>query len=257
MRSRAWWLSRRYATGSDTSREDAWNSTSRVQPRWRPGRPRKISFSARRAHWKLGRFRLVKRLPAAAGIGGGSADAAAALTVLAESNGLSAGDERLRAAAAETGADVPVCMFPKARIVSGVGERLGPPVALPHIFAVLVNPRASAPTRDVFEALGLAPGSCFESTGRPTFAVGSEGGITLDMLVSGRNDLQPAALRVAPVAGLALETLSRLPGAMATRMSGSGATCFALFASRLGAATARRMVVAEQPHWWVKATALS
>jgi 4-diphosphocytidyl-2-C-methyl-D-erythritol kinase len=204
----------------------------------------------------LGRFRLVKRLPAAAGIGGGSADAAAALTALAESNGLSVEDERLRAAAAETGADVPVCLFPKARIVSGVGERLGPPIALPDVFAVLVNPRVSAPTRDVFEALGLAPGSRFDATGRPKFAVGSEAVITLDMLVSGRNDLQPAALRVAPVTGLALETLSRLPGAMATRMSGSGATCFALFDSRPAAATAHRMLVAEQPHWWVKATAL-
>ncbi|HKN29929.1 MAG TPA: 4-(cytidine 5'-diphospho)-2-C-methyl-D-erythritol kinase [Roseiarcus sp.] len=215
------------------------------------------ALAARVPGLTLGRFRLVKRLPAAAGIGGGSADAAAALTALAESNGLSEEDERLRAAAAETGADVPVCLFPKARIVSGVGERLGPPVALPDVFAVLVNPRVSAPTRDVFEALGLAPGSRFEPAGRPTFAVVSKGGITLDTLVSGRNDLEPAALRVAPVIGLALETLSRLPGAKAARMSGSGSTCFALFDSRLGAAAAQRMVVAEQPHWWAKATALS
>ncbi len=215
------------------------------------------ALAARVPGLTLGRFRLVKRLPAAAGIGGGSADAAAALTALAESNGLSEEDERLRAAAAETGADVPVCLFPKARIVSGVGERLGPPVALPDVFAVLVNPWVSAPTRDVFEALGLAPGSRFEPAGRPTFAVVSKGGITLDTLVSGRNDLEPAALRVAPVIGLALETLSRLPGAKAARMSGSGSTCFALFDSRLGAAAAQRMVVAEQPHWWAKATALS
>ena len=204
----------------------------------------------------LGHFRLVKRLPAAAGIGGGSADAAAALTALAESNGLSAEDERLRAAAAETGADVPVCMFPKARMVSGVGERLGPPVALPDVFAVLANPRVPVSTRDVFEALGLAPGSSLAPTGRPTLAAGSEAGIALDMLVSGRNDLEPAALRVAPVTGLALEILSRLPGARAVGMSGSGATCFALFDSRFGAASAHRIVIAEQPHWWVKATAL-
>jgi 4-diphosphocytidyl-2-C-methyl-D-erythritol kinase len=204
----------------------------------------------------LGRFRLVKRLPAAAGVGGGSADAAAALTALAESNGLSAEDECLRAAAAETGADVPVCMFPKARMVSGVGERLGAPVALPDVFAVLANPRVPVSTRDVFEALGLAPGSSLAPTGRPTFAAGSEAGIAPDMLVSGRNDLEPAALRVAPVIGLALEILSRLPGARALGMSGSGATCFALFDSRLGAASAHRIVIAEQPHWWVKATAL-
>jgi len=214
------------------------------------------ALAARAPGLTLGRFRLVKRLPAAAGIGGGSADAAAALTALAESNGLSAEDERLRAAAAETGADVPVCLFPKARIMSGVGERLGPPVALPEVFAVLVNPRVSAPTRDVFEALGLAPGSCFGSAGRQMLAPGPEAGITLDTLVSGRNDLEPAALRIAPVIRLALETLSRLPGAKVARMSGSGATCFALFDCRVGAASAHRMVVAEQPHWWVQATTL-
>ena len=214
------------------------------------------ALAARAPGLILGRFRLVKRLPAAAGIGGGSADAAAALTALAESNGLSAEDERLQGAAAETGADVPVCLFPKARIMSGVGERLGPPVALPDVFAVLANPRVSAPTRDVFEALGLAPGSCIGTAGRQMLAPGPEAGITLDTLVSGRNDLEPAALRIAPVIRLALETLSRLPGAKAARMSGSGATCFALFDSRVGAARAHRIVVAEQPHWWVQATAL-
>jgi len=214
------------------------------------------ALAARAPGLTLGRFRLVKRLPAAAGIGGGSADAAAALTALAESNGLSAKDERLRAAAAETGADVPVCLFPKARIISGVGERLGPPVALPDIFAVLANPRVSAPTRDVFEALGLAPGSCFGSSSWQILAPGPEAGITLEALVSDRNDLEPAALRIAPVISSAIETLSRLPGAKAARMSGSGATCFALFDSRVGAARAHRIVVAEQPHWWVHATAL-
>ncbi len=204
----------------------------------------------------LGRYRLVKRLPAAAGIGGGSSDAAAALAALAEANGLSAEDERLRAAAAESGADVPVCLFPKARIVSGVGERLGPPAALPRVFAILANPRVPAPTRDVFEALGLAPGSRLQPTGQPTFAPGAEAEITLDTLVLGCNDLEPAALRVAPLIGSALEMLSRLPGARAARMSGSGATCFALFDSRLRAATACMMVAAQQPEWWVKATGL-
>jgi 4-diphosphocytidyl-2-C-methyl-D-erythritol kinase len=204
----------------------------------------------------LGRFRLVKRLPAAAGIGGGSSDAAAALAALAEANGLSAEDERLQAAAAESGADVPVCLFPKARIVSGVGERLGPPAALPRVFAVLANPRVPAPTRDVFEAFGLAPGSRLQSTGPSTFALDSAARITLDSLVSARNDLEPAALRVAPLIGPALDALSRLPGARAARMSGSGATCFALFDSLVGATTAYRMLVAQHPEWWVKASGL-
>ena len=215
------------------------------------------ALAARVPGLMLGRFCLVKHLPAAAGIGGGSSDAAAALIALAESNGLSAADEHLRAAAAETGADVPACLFPKARIVSGVGEQLGPAVALPDVFALLVNPRALAPTRDVFEALGLAPGSLFRPPAGPTFALDSEAGITLDTLVSVNNDLEPAAISVAPVIGLALETLSRLPRARAARMSGSGSTCFALFDNRLDAATAQGMIVAKQPHWWVRATALS
>jgi 4-diphosphocytidyl-2-C-methyl-D-erythritol kinase len=204
----------------------------------------------------LGRFLLFKRLPAAAGIGGGSSDAAAALTALAEANGLAADDERLRAAAVETGADVPVCLFPKARMVSGVGERLGPPVALPSVFAVLANPGVSAPTRNVFEALDLAIESRFQSATQQTLALGTEAPITLGALIACSNDLEPAALRVAPVIASALEALARLPGAKAARMSGSGATCFALFDSPLAAARARRRVVAEQPHWWVRETML-
>jgi 4-diphosphocytidyl-2-C-methyl-D-erythritol kinase len=204
----------------------------------------------------LGRFRLVKRLPAAAGVGGGSSDAAAALAALAEANGLSSEDERLQAAAAESGADVPVCLFPKARIVSGVGERLGPPAALPPVFAVLANPRVPAPTREVFEALGLSPGARLQSTAQPAFVPDGKAGITLDSLVSGSNDLEPAALRVAPLIGSALEALSRLPGARAARMSGSGATCFALFDSMVHATTAYRTLVAQQPEWWVKASGL-
>ena len=214
------------------------------------------ALAARVPELTLGRFRLVKHLPAAAGIGGGSSDAAAALAALAEANGLPADDPRLLAAASETGADVPVCLFPKARMMSGTGERLGSPVALPEVFAVLANPRVPAPTRDVFEALGLAPGSRLEPAGAPAVAPGSIASVTLDTLVSARNDLQSAALRIAPVIGSTLETLARLPGAIVARMSGSGATCFALFDNALGAAAAQKVVAAEQPLWWVKATRL-
>ena len=203
----------------------------------------------------LGRFRLVKRLPGAAGLGGGSADAAAALRALADANGLGIEDERLRAAAPETGADVPVCLSPRARMMTGIGDRLGPPVALPGAFAVLVNPGIAAPTKQVFEALGLAHGSRVRSptdlaTPNPNAA------LTLDALVSSHNDLEAGALRVAPVIADALERLSRLREAKVTRMSGSGATCFALFDNRRSAATARRQLAADRPEWWVKATVL-
>jgi 4-diphosphocytidyl-2-C-methyl-D-erythritol kinase len=214
------------------------------------------ALAARIPDLTLGRFRLVKRLPAAAGMGGGSSDAAAALAALAEATGLPEEDERLLAAASQTGADVPVCLFPKARMMSGIGERLGAPVALPEVFAVLANPRVPAPTRDVFEALGLAPGARLQPADEPAFVFGSTESATLGMLTSGRNDLEEAARRVAPAIGSALETLARLPGALAARMSGSGATCFALFDNALAAAAAHRLVVAEQPQWWVKATRL-
>ena len=204
----------------------------------------------------LGRFRLVKRLPVAAGIGGGSADAAAALLMLAGANGLSAQDGRLHAAAAEVGADVPVCLFSRARMMSGVGDRLGPPVELPEVFALLVNPRASAPTPDVFAALGLAPGSNLPFRGEPLFVAGPDARIAVESLASCRNDLEPAALRVAPAIGPALERLSHLPGVIASRISGSGATCFALFNTSASAAAAHRRIVAEQPHWWVKLVGL-
>ena len=214
------------------------------------------ALAARIPDATLGRFRLVKHLPAAAGLGGGSSDAAAALAALAEANDLSQTDERLQAAAAETGADVPVCMFPKARWVSGAGERLGPPVALPEVFAVLVNPRIPLPTRVVFEALGLNPGSPFHSSGDPAAAASPSASVVSDMLISGRNDLQSAAVRIAPVIGSALEALAGLPGALAARMSGSGATVFALFDSAVGAAAARRAIASGQPDLWVRATTL-
>ena len=159
----------------------------------------------------------------------------------------------------------------------------------PSVFAVLANPRVPAPTREVFEALGLAPGARLEPAGEPEgvrpcalssgetppvrrvrvlahpgggdaappdFLPDSKAPVTLGMLTSGRNDLEEAARRVAPAIGSALETLARLPGASAARMSGSGATCFALFDNALAAAAAQRLVVAEQPQWWVKATRL-
>ncbi len=214
------------------------------------------ALAARIPDLMLGRFRLFKRLPGAAGIGGGSSDAAAALAALAEENGLAAEDEQLRAAAAETGADVPVCLFPKARMVSGVGERLGPPVAFPSVFAVLANPGVSAPTRHVFEALDLATGSRFQSARQQTFVLERDAPITLETLIACSNDLEPAALRVAPVIASVLEALAHLPGARAARMSGSGATCFALFDSPPTAARARTLVVAAQPHWWVRETVL-
>ncbi len=98
------------------------------------------ALAARVDGLRMGAFRLVKRLPAAAGVGGGSSDAAAALRLLARHNALSLDDPRVIAAAQETGSDVPVCLVPRARMMSGRGEIVGPALGLPPVFAVMVNP---------------------------------------------------------------------------------------------------------------------
>jgi 4-diphosphocytidyl-2-C-methyl-D-erythritol kinase len=204
---------------------------------------------------KLGRFRLIKRLPAAAGLGGGSADAAAALRLLANEAGLPIDDPRVCASARATGADVLACLSLQARTIRGIGDELGPAIRLPDIFAVLVNPRVPAPTPKVFAAFDLTSESNAAPSSRSSRAAGfdtaAEGFESL-----GCNDLEIAAIGVAPVIATVLKRLSQISGARATGMSGSGATCFALFSDRRSAAVARRTVAADHPDWWVEATDL-
>jgi 4-diphosphocytidyl-2-C-methyl-D-erythritol kinase len=214
------------------------------------------SLAAQLPGLKLGRFRLIKHLPAAAGLGGGSADAAAALRLLAEAAGLSLDDPRVHASARATGADVLVCLSPQARMMRGIGDKLGPAIRLPKLFALLVNPQVRAPTREVFAALGLAPGSTLKSPVRLAPALESEAIRFWDLLSQVGNDLVAPAIRVAPAIAAVLKRLSEIPEAKATGMSGSGATCFALFGDRRGAAAARRIIATEQPGWWVEATSL-
>ena len=107
---------------------------------------------------RLGAFHLVKNLPVAAGIGGGSSDAAAALRLLARANGIALDDPRLIEAAAATGSDVPVCLAAKARMMTGVGENLGPVLDLPPLPTLIVNPRQALATKDVFARMNISPG---------------------------------------------------------------------------------------------------
>ena len=205
---------------------------------------------------RLGRFRLIKRLPAAAGLGGGSADAAAALRLLAKGAGLSVDDPRVRASARTTGADVLACLSPQARSIRGIGDELGPAIRLPNIFAVLVNPHVQAPTPKVFAALDLTSESNKARSSRSSRAAGFDTAAVLDFRSLGGNDLESAAIRVAPPIAAVLKRLSQVPEARVTGMSGSGATCFALFSDRRSAAVARRIVAADHPEWWVEATGL-
>ena len=203
----------------------------------------------------FGHFRLTKRLPAAAGLGGGSSDAAAALRLLARANGLSLADERLFAAAVKTGADVPVCLEARARVMSGVGESLGPLVAALGLFAVLVNPGVALETKAVFEAMGYAPGERGARTAGFVFHSGSAPEL-IARLRGASNDMESAACALAPAVTDALAALRSAPEARLTRMSGSGATCFALFESCRDASRVAKRLRANQRSWWIKATVL-
>ena len=210
---------------------------------------------------KLGRFQLLKRLPVAAGLGGGSADAAAALRLLARANRLAFDDPRLIQAARVSGADVPVCLRPLARVMRGIGDVLSDPLKLPELPAVLVNPGVAVPTKDVFAALktrakqGAAPkrSSPFEARSKRARLRTAD---LIAALAEDRNDLEAPAIAIAPVIADVLARLRALKGCNFARMSGSGATCFGLFGTAQGAAAAARALRKKHPDWWIRATTL-
>jgi len=204
---------------------------------------------------KLGRFTLDKRLPVAAGLGGGSSDAGAALRLLARANRIGLGDPRLQKVARRLGADVPVCVDPRPRRMRGIGEKLSPPLAMPKLAAVLVNPGVAVPTNDVFAMLGLKPGGGIKRLAKAR-ALPCDGAGLIELLAEERNDLEPAAIKLQPVIERVIAALRGAPGCRLARMSGSGATCFGLFTSARAAAAAARSISTAQPRWWVKATVL-
>jgi 4-diphosphocytidyl-2-C-methyl-D-erythritol kinase len=212
------------------------------------------------ANLKTGCFALDKHLPVAAGIGGGSADAAAALRLLAMANGIAIDDPRLIEAARQTGADVPVCVRSEACVMTGVGESLKP-LNLPAMPAVLVNPRVPVATKDVFAALGLRNGELHVGMSDVIEAVvwpaaGAPMNDWLAMLADSTNDLEAPAIRIQPVIGEVLAAL-RATGARLPRMSGSGATCFAIFGNEADAGNAAQTIRLDHPQWWVHAGTLS
>ena len=218
------------------------------------------ALAERIAGLTLGSFALSKRLPVAAGLGGGSADAGAALRLLARANGIALDDPRLMQAAQATGADVPVCLDPKPRLMRGVGDVLSDPLDLPRLFAVLVNPGVAVSTRDVFATLNLAsrPTSGGGSSSSPLVLEGWGGEPTafVTALAKDRNDLEAPAIELEPAIAEVLSVLHGLPGCRLARMSGSGATCFGLFPTNAAAAAAARTLRVGYPQWWVRATVL-
>lgn len=214
------------------------------------------ALAARRSGLRLGHFDLIKRLPVAAGLGGGSSDAAAALRLLAQLNGLSPQEPVLREAALATGADVAVCLSPGARFMRGMGEDVGRALVLPALPAVLVNPGVAVATATVFSGLGLQRGQMRESALHPPIGEDRSFAETVAALGKARNDLEDAAALLAPVIVDVLAVLSAAPGCRLARMSGSGATCFGLFETCHRAAKAARVIGRAHPEWWVRPTLL-
>jgi 4-diphosphocytidyl-2-C-methyl-D-erythritol kinase len=203
---------------------------------------------------KLGRFALSKRLPVAAGLGGGSSDAAAALRLIARANRIAGDDPRLMQAARATGADVPVCLDPRPRLMRGIGEILSAPLDLPRLPAILVNPGVAVATKEVFAALRLAALSSSNQVGASRIASVET---LLAALAKSRNDLESSAIKLAPVVADVLAELNGLPACRVARMSGSGATCFGLFESSVSAAAAAGRFRRKHPSWWIRATTLA
>jgi 4-diphosphocytidyl-2-C-methyl-D-erythritol kinase len=197
------------------------------------------SFESRRGY----AITLDKRLPIASGMGGGSADAAATLRALSRFHGIALDNPTLQLCAASVGSDVPACLLGVTAIGRGRGEQLEPIDGAPGVPVLLVNPGVAVSTAQVFAR--------WDGIDRGPLPEGRIGAIVHD----GRNDLEPAARDLAPEIDEVLEVLANQPGALLARMSGSGATCFALFerAEDCAAAAARLA----QPGWWVCETALA
>jgi 4-diphosphocytidyl-2-C-methyl-D-erythritol kinase len=187
---------------------------------------------------------LVKNLPVASGIGGGSSDAAAALRMLSSLWGHE-DPAALREIAVALGADVPACLAERPIQIGGIGEMLRPAPPLPAWGIVLVNPNIPLSTASVFRAFR----GTF-SAPAPLTLERSEGKALVRALAERRNDLTPAALTLVPAIGEVLDCLAAAEGGLLARMSGSGATCFALFPSAAEADLASSRIKARRPEWW-------
>ena len=193
------------------------------------------------------RIRLTKNLPVASGIGGGSADAAATLRALNALWGLELPDLRLERLAESLGADVPACVRSVPAQVSGIGEILGEAAPLPQCWVVLVNPGVGVSTPAVFrrfdaEVTSFRPPAPLEPAGSAVRLARA--------LAERANDLEPPALAMEPVIGEVVALIRRTTGCLLARMSGSGATCFGLYAGEAEARDAAARIRDHNPAWW-------
>lgn len=197
------------------------------------------------------RITLTKRLPVAAGIGGGSADSAATLRGLARLWNLSVPEEDLRELGLRLGADLPVCLAGRPTTMTGIGEHLAPAPALPPAWLLLVNPRRPLSTPAVFKARngGFTPAQPLTEAPQTAQALAVA-------LAARRNDLTAAAITLEPVVADMLALIAAQPQCLLARMSGSGATCFGLFADQAQAQAAATALTHAQPQWWNAAAPL-
>ena len=201
------------------------------------------------------RLVLTKRLPVASGIGGGSADAAAALEALARLWRLDPGAGRLAALGLQLGADVPVCLGGRPAFVGGIGESIVAAPPLPPVSLLLVNPGAALATAAVFRAR-TESGAAFGDAAPRWTSAPTDAAALAARLAGTRNDLTDAACGLVPAIRAALAAIASLPGCLLARMSGSGATCFGLFGSMPAAEAGAAALAAAHPRWWIVPTAL-
>ena len=198
-----------------------------------------------------GNITLTKNLPIASGIGGGSADAAAALLALRKLWDIPISNEDMSNLAIKLGADVPICLQGTASIVTGVGEKISPAPILPKFWLVLVNPNLLVSTAEVFAAYQDK-----FSIPQPINTQPKNLEELISLLSNRGNDLTGASISIAPVIKEIIEALEATQNTVLSRLSGSGATCFAIFKTKFDAEAAAKKLTHKYPQWWVRATSL-
>lgn len=199
--------------------------------------------AARHAHSQLGgpklAFHLIKNLPSSSGMGGGSADGAAAMRLVARFAGKPASSIYN---AASIGADIPVCLGSRTAMMRGIGESIEPVTGCGRLYGILVNPGVAVSTGAIFKSFDAGPpGDLTQSTRRDVITAAR----------AGRNDLQPAACELAPDILTVLAQLEAQDGVRLSRMTGSGASCYAITDSLNSARNIAEHLCAQNPHWWV------
>lgn len=215
-------------------------------------------LQSREPRLRFGAFVLEKHLPVAAGIGGGSADAAAVLRLVQRANPERIGSIDWLGLASSLGADVPVCLASETAVMRGFGERLTAPLPMPRLHAVMINargPKVANKTAQVFRALAAGPvRTVVVPALSPPWPQSRAGWLAL--VASHSNDLERAATAVMPVIETIKAALASQTGSAAIRLSGAGPTCFALYADVESAQMARKAIAARHPDWWVAAATI-